>query len=205
MNHIGLDFDNTLIDYDLLFYKLAVELKLIPIVTQKSKLGVRDYLIKAGREKSFTKLQGEVYGKKIEFAEASKGVIEALQELKEKGFKFSIVSHKTKFPIIGEKINLHLCALDWLKNNKFLDKNGLNIQREDIYFEPTKEKKIKRINYLNCDYYIDDLEEILLELNERICKIHYNKNANIDKSNNDLYLLNDWNKLNSSGILNELL
>ena len=119
MNHIGLDFDNTLIDYDFLFYKLAVELKLIPIETQKSKVGVRDYLIKVGREKSFTKLQGEVYGKKIEFAEASKGVIEALQDLKEKGFKFSIVSHKTKFPIIGEKINLHLCALDWLKNINF--------------------------------------------------------------------------------------
>ena len=43
MNHIGLDFDNTIIDYDFLFYKLALELKLIPIDIHKSKVGVRDY------------------------------------------------------------------------------------------------------------------------------------------------------------------
>ena len=66
-----------------------------------------------------------------------------------------------------------------------------------------KKKKIKRINYINCDYYIDDLEEILFKLNERIYKIHYNKNSKRDKSNNNLYLLNDWSKLKFLGILNE--
>ena len=200
MNHIGLDFDNTIIDYDFLFYKLALELKLIQIDIHKSKVGVRDYLIKIGKGKAFTELQGEVYGKKIQFAEASKGVIDALIDLKEKGFRFSIISHKTKFPIIGEKIDLHLSALDWLKKNKFLDKNGLNIQRENIYFEPTKEKKIKRINYLNCNYYIDDLEEILFMLNESIYKIHYNKKLNKYASSNNFYSLNNWHDLKSLGI-----
>ena len=200
MNHIGLDFDNTIIDYDFLFYKLALELKLIPIDIHKSKVGVRDYLIKIGKGKAFTELQGEVYGKKIQFAEASKGVIDALKELKEKGFRFSIISHKTKFPIIGEKIDLHLSALDWLKKNNFLDKNGLNMQRENIYFEPTKEKKIKRINYLKCNYYIDDLEEILLMLNESIYRIHYNKKSNKYKSSNNFYSLNNWHDLKSLGI-----
>ena len=200
MNHIGLDFDNTIIDYDFLFYKLALELKLIPIDIHKSKVGVRDYLIKIGQGKAFTELQGEVYGKKIQLAEPSKGVIDALIALKEKGFRFSIISHKTKFPIIGEKIDLHLSALDWLKKNKFLDKNGLNMQRENIYFEPTKEKKIKRINYLNCNYYIDDLEEILLMLNESIYRIHYNNKSNKSKSSNNFYSLNNWHDLNSLGI-----
>lgn len=202
MNHIGLDFDNTLIDYDFLFYKLAIELNLIPEDTQKSKVGVREYLIKIGREKAFTELQGEVYGKKIQFAESSYGVKDALIELKEKGYKFSIVSHKTKFPIIGEKHDLHESALNWLKNNKFLDENVLNIKKEDIYFEPTKEKKVKRINDIKCDFYIDDLEEILLMLNTRISRIHYNKykTNNVTKLRKNFYTFDNWYNIKNLGI-----
>ena len=62
MNIIGLDFDNTLIEYDLLFYKTALEFKLIPENTIKSKVGVRDYLLSIGKEKFLLNYR-EVYGK----------------------------------------------------------------------------------------------------------------------------------------------
>ena len=53
MNIIGLDFDNTLIDYDLLFYKTAIDLNIVPENTTKTKLGVREYLLSIGKEKIF--------------------------------------------------------------------------------------------------------------------------------------------------------
>ena len=44
MKKIGIDFDNTIVDYDLAFYLAALEKKLIPEKTPKTKKSVRDYL-----------------------------------------------------------------------------------------------------------------------------------------------------------------
>ena len=82
MLKIGLDFDNTLINYDFLFYKLAVEKNLVPRKLDKNKLAVRDYLRALNKDREFTLLQGEVYGKRIFEAEQSEGMFEALKKLK---------------------------------------------------------------------------------------------------------------------------
>jgi hypothetical protein len=197
MNIIGLDFDNTLIDYDLLFYKTALEFKLIPKHTIRTKVAVRDYLLSIGKEDFFTELQGEVYGKKIISANKSSGVISALINLKNLGYTFKIISHKTKFPIAGEKYDLHESALNWLKVNKFMDKDGLNINLEDIFFEPTKDKKVEKIHSINCKYYIDDLKEILQMISNKVIKIHYNKNHICKNENESFYSFNNWGNLNS--------
>ena len=47
-----------------------------------------------------------------------------LMELKEEGNILKIVSHKTKYPIKGERYDLHKGALEWLSKNKFFNKNG---------------------------------------------------------------------------------
>ena len=39
----GFDFDNTIVTYDELFYKVAIENALIPAELPRSKLAVRDY------------------------------------------------------------------------------------------------------------------------------------------------------------------
>jgi len=194
MKRVGLDFDNTLIDYDLLFFKTALENELIPNIPNKSKIGVRNYLISRGAEKKFTQLQGEVYGSKIRFADKSDGVFEALKSLKNKGYVFSIVSHKTKYPIIGPKYDLHSAALNWLDKNKFMDKDGLDINKENIFFEPTKEKKAERIHHIGCDFFIDDLKEILSMINNNIIKIHYDKNK-ISPTYFDYPTFNHWSEL----------
>jgi hypothetical protein len=36
------------------------------------------------------------------------------------------------------------------------------VRPEDVYFELTREEKLRRIGAVACDYYIDDLPEILL-------------------------------------------
>ena len=199
--NLGLDFDNTLIDYDSIFYKTALKLGLID-KNIKSQKSVRNYLVNINQEHNFTFLQGQVYGKEIINAEKSEGMFDSLKKLKNK-VHLHIVSHKTKKPIIGENYNLHKAAEDWLEKNGF-DKDGLNINKSDVYFEEKKEYKIKRIHSLKLTYFIDDLESILDLIDDSIIKINFNK----DKSNelNSRYKsFSHWDKLGQMNIFKMLI
>ena len=52
--NLGLDFDNTLIDYDLIFYETALKLGLIDKGIKKSKKSVRNFLLDINQEHKFT-------------------------------------------------------------------------------------------------------------------------------------------------------
>jgi len=195
MKIIGLDFDNTLTNYDSLFYQTAIDLNLIPQNIKSEKLTIRNYLKSKNKEDEFTLLQGKVYGERIAEAEQAKGMYRALMELKQKGNILKIVSHKTKYPIKGERYDLHKGALEWLSKNKFFNKNGLNIKRNNIFFESTKELKIERILKERCDVFIDDLPEILNLIDKSIERILYSpKNHHI---NYDFKKMNKWSDLSS--------
>ena len=199
MIRLGLDFDNTLTNYDLLFFTLALEKKLVPKTLAKSKLAVRDFLRASKKEREFTLLQGEVYGKRIFEAKQSEGMFKALKKLKKDGINFYIVSHKSKKPYLGPKYDLHDSAMKWLERNNFFSADGLRMSKDNVYFELTKESKINRIEILGCTHYVDDLPEILMLLNNNIKKIHYNptKNLSYEDKFENLY---DWQ--NISQILN---
>ena len=199
MIRLGLDFDNTLTNYDLLFFTLALEKKLVPKTLAKSKLAVRDFLRASKKEREFTLLQGEVYGKRIFEAKQSEGMFKALKKLKKDGINFYIVSHKSKNPYLGPKYDLHDSAMKWLERNNFFSADGLRMSKDNVYFELTKESKINRIEILGCTHYVDDLPEILMLLNNNIKKIHYNptKNLSYEDKFENLY---DWQ--NISQILN---
>ena len=157
---IGIDFDNTIVSYDALFHKVAVEQALVPVDLPKSKLAVRDYLRKIGNEPAWTKLQGYVYGTKMGDAAAYPLVIEFIKFARCKGISMAIVSHKTKHPFIGPKYNLHEAARGWVANTLTDGFTNL-IEPDHVFFELTKEEKIARIADIGCDYFIDDLPEIL--------------------------------------------
>ena len=183
MKTIGLDFDNTLTNYDRLFYQTAKDLKLIPDHIQPNKVEIRNFLRSKNREEDFTFLQGKVYGLRIAEADQAKGMFNALLDIQKNGYKLKIISHKTKYPIKGDKYDLHKGATNWLIKNNFFGKNGLNLKSDDIFFEVTKELKIQRIKDENCSVFIDDLPEILDNIDNDIYKILYspggkNKNGN---------------------------
>ena len=48
--HIGLDFDNTIVLYDEIFYNYVLENGYIEPTIEKTKKAVRDELIKRGKE-----------------------------------------------------------------------------------------------------------------------------------------------------------
>ena len=195
MIKLGLDFDNTLITYDEIFYKLAIERNLINKDLVHQKNVIRDFLRRKNLEDEFTLLQAEIYGNRIIEAEPSENLIENLLTLKKlKNIEFFIISHKTKKPIKGPSYDMHKAAKNWLYKNKFFDPEGLNFKEENIFFEETKLSKIKRIHSISCTHYIDDLPEILDLLEEDCIKIFYNP-FNCKIKNNKYINLSNWKNL----------
>ena len=173
MTLLGIDFDNTLVRYDSLFHKLASEQKLISSSMPKDKRQIRDYLRMKGEEERFTLLQGEVYGNRIKEAEPAEGMLETLHVLSKYNIRMVIVSHKTQKPYMGPSYDLHKAAMSWLSKYEFFSENGLNWDKNNVYFLETKEDKIKCATMLGCTHFIDDLPEILEELPSEITKILY--------------------------------
>lgn len=158
---IGLDFDNTIVSYDALFYKVAIEQEIIPPLTAVNKVAVRNYLRGIDKEDQWTEMQGYVYGKRMQEAQPYPGAIEFMSLAKQLGHHLLIISHKTKCPFLGEKYDLHLSAKEWIKSHLWVDGKPL-FSDSDYFFEVTKEDKINRITDCVCDTFIDDLPEILL-------------------------------------------
>jgi hypothetical protein len=157
---IGFDFDNTIVSYDKLFYQVAIEQSLVPADVPRSKLAVRNYLRNIGQENLWTELQGYVYGARMDDAGAYPDAIEFMELANANGIAMVIVSHKTKHPFMGPKYDLHAAARGWIENN-LIDGVKRLVEPEQVFFELTKEEKIARITQCQCDYYIDDLPEIL--------------------------------------------
>ena len=195
MIKLGLDFDNTLIVYDALFKKAALEKNLIPNDFPESKNLIRNHLRERNKEKSFTIIQGEVYGSRISEASQANGMFEALKNIQDVEIELFIVSHKTKTPYEGPKYDLHSAALSWLEKNLFFEILGINLPRENVYFELTKENKIKKIETLGCTHFIDDLPEILQMINPNIKKVLYDPLDNYSQKTDFIHLKN-WSDLN---------
>lgn len=159
---IGLDFDNTIVCYDNLFHKVALEKGVIPNTLPKNKLAVRDFLRNAGIEEQWTEMQGYVYGARMDEADPYEGVIDFIRSLKGDGHVVTIISHKTQYPFIGPKYDLREAARGWIK--KYINCDGrVLVDENSIFFETTKKEKILRIGEVSPNFYVDDLPEILLD------------------------------------------
>tara|TARA_B110000003_G_scaffold236491_2_gene241176 strand:+ start:4225 stop:4818 length:594 start_codon:yes stop_codon:yes gene_type:complete len=154
---IGVDFDNTIVSYDNVFWKVAKELGLISEGLPVNKNAVRDFLRESDQEDKWTELQGYIYGARMEDAGLFQGFDTFLSRASALNHRVCIVSHKTKKPYLGRAYDLHAAAIGFLEELK-LEQFGLDLL--DVYFEVSKELKIDRIRKLKCDVFIDDLPEI---------------------------------------------
>jgi hypothetical protein len=161
---IGIDLDNTIIDYSEAFTKAARELQLgrfgnIP----GTKHEIRQWLQRQDRNDTWTELQGHVYGAGIMHATPFPGVIEFMKNLHEAGRDFCIISHKTIYPAIGPKTDLRDAAIKWLKAQGFFDPAGVGLNNADVYFHATRIDKVAHIAAVGCKHFIDDLIEVFDE------------------------------------------
>lgn len=158
--HIGLDFDNTVVTYDRLFHRAALERGLIAAGVPQRKREVRDAIrLLPGGEAAWTELQGVVYGRRMPEAEPAPGVEAFLSVCSAAGVRVSIISHKTEFPAIGERVSLRDAARAWLAAHGLVDRHG--IDPADVLFLGTIAEKLAAIAERACTHFVDDLVEVL--------------------------------------------
>lgn len=160
---IGVDFDNTIVRYDDVFGRVALDLGLVPPHAATSKTAVRDHLRAIGQEDRWTELQGIIYGPRMMDAELFPGVAEFFARCREGCRPVAIVSHRTRFPYLGERHDLHAAARDFLARHGFHDDRSIGLSPDRVFFEETKEAKLARIATVGCSTFIDDLPELLAD------------------------------------------
>ena len=159
---IGVDFDNTIVNYDGIFHRIALERNLIPLSVPTSKKAVRDFLRSTGNEAAWTELQGYVYGERMSEADAFVGVKDFFARSREKGHTLFIISHKTRYPFAGPRYDLHAAAKSWLDQNSFFSA-PISLPEGSAFFELELADKLRRIETCACDVFIDDLPELFRE------------------------------------------
>ena len=158
---LGFDFDNTIVSYDALFHKVALESGWIPPELPRSKVKVRDYLRSQGREQTWIEMQGCVYGARMAEADMYPGVERFLQWARSRDLAVCIISHKTLHPFAGPKYDLHEASRAWIAE-RLRDASGALVKPSAVFFELTKAEKFARIQALECEVFLDDLPEILV-------------------------------------------
>ena len=116
---IGIDFDNTIANYDSVFWRIAVKYRLIKKDWHGNKELLRKKIIKDKNEEAWKKLQGLVYGKYMHLAELSPGFTNFLLKSRLLGTKIFIVSHKTIYGHYDiNKVPLRQVASKWIIKKK---------------------------------------------------------------------------------------
>lgn len=162
--HIGIDIDNTIIDYDQVFGPVGEEIALLHSGHGlRGKMEVKAFLTKGPNgEDDWMRLQGQVYGRCIGQAAMYEGVADFLRMARNAGARVSLVSHKTRYGHFdADRVDLWQAALSWLESHKFFAADGFGLARKDVHFRETRVAKIEAISQIGCNLFIDDLPEVL--------------------------------------------
>jgi hypothetical protein len=160
---LGVDFDNTIVRYDELFHRIAVERGLIPATLAVRKNEVRDFLRRCGQEQAWTELQGYVYGPRMPEAQPFPGVLEFFTGCVRRKLPLYIISHKTRAAVAGPAYDLQQSARDWLAARGVFDPARVGLAPDRVHFGTTRLEKIRFIRETGCTHFVDDLEETFLE------------------------------------------
>ncbi|MBF0126780.1 MAG: hypothetical protein HQM02_06165 [Magnetococcales bacterium] len=165
---IGIDFDNTLIDYDALFVDAAREKGWLPLdgVPSGGKNRVRQQLRgQEDGEGKWQRLQAEVYGPRIGEARLRAGADLFLAEARRRDCTLFIVSHKTRFATgdAARRCDLRQAAGAWMTSQGFFADPGFSLVPKNLHFAATRQEKVAKIKQLHCDCFIDDLPEVFNE------------------------------------------
>jgi len=197
---IGVDFDNTIADYDEMMHGLAFKAGLIDKNVSVSKQKIRDQVrsLENGEIK-WQKLQAMAYGEFMSGAKLIEGVHGFFSNCHHQAIPVFIVSHKTQFAAQDQNnVDLHGAALAWMKEKRFFQDwpAGLAIKEEHVFFELNRQKKIERIGNLGCTHFIDDLLETFLEVSfpKSTRKILYSPSVP-NRTNQDILVMSSWEEI----------
>ena len=160
---IGLDFDNTIANYDQAFPDVARILGYQTKTTNKRDLKV-ELIASAEGETAWQKVQGLTYGKFIDQASLYPGVLEFVMRAKARNCEVFVISHKTQFGHFDEtKTSLRDAATAWMISKKIVGQGAAQLDEAHIFYASTRDEKIAKIKELSLDIFIDDLSEVLTD------------------------------------------
>ena len=161
---IGIDFDNTMVDYRPVFLPAARELGFLDatfVIHDKTEIRDRLRALPDG-EGRWQRLQAHVYGVAIDAAPAYDGLERFLAEARRRGAALAVVSHKSRYAAAAPGgADLQEAALRWLSARGILGASGL--ARTDVFFEGTRDEKLSRVRSLGLTHFIDDLADVLAD------------------------------------------
>jgi len=161
---IGIDFDNTIVDYRPVFLPAARALGLVGAsfaADDKTELRDRLRALPDG-EARWQQLQAHVYAVAIDAAPAYAGVERFIREARRRGAQVAIVSHKTRFAAAAPAgPDMREAALRWLAAQRLLEDGA--IAAADVFFEGTRAEKLARVRSLELTHFIDDLADVLAD------------------------------------------
>jgi len=202
---IGVDLDNTVINYDKVLFKLARQKGYIDQETMTkdaSKQLIRDRIRHiSGGDLEWQKIQALIYTTFLQDAEFFPGVEDFFKLARQRNLKIYIVSHKTKYASQDQtQTSLREAATLWLKNNGFFHSDGLGLLPEQVFFESTRQDKIGRIIALNCTHFIDDLIEFFAEeafpsFVDKILFKPHNKESTTGHPVNEMKIFSSWKEI----------
>lgn len=167
---IGIDFDNTLVGYDGLFGRLARERRWLSGRAARTKDQIKRALIaEDGHDLRWQRLQADAYGTRILEARAFPGALEFVAKARRDGHEVYVVSHKSERSHLDPSIRLRDHARRWL------ERSGARLPKDRVLFASTRDEKVRMIERLGLDVFIDDLPEVLAHpgFPPRTEKIHF--------------------------------
>jgi hypothetical protein len=152
---IGLDLDNTIVNYVPAFSIVA---KKLGLEIESQGIGFREALKSEGNE-VWQLFQSMLYTEGLTFAEPAPGLFDFLRFSRAHLIDVSIVSHKTTHtPKRFGRKDLREPALRWLADFKIVPQL---VDANRVRFCTTRAAKIRAIGESNFDWFVDDLEPVL--------------------------------------------
>ncbi len=161
VERIGLDLDNTIIDYSAAYFSLAERFNLSEI--HRDRLSIRNILRRSKfDDEEWQYFQSLLYTEGLVHAKPAEGLLDFLNICKLKKIRVSIISHKTTTTQtrFGSQ-DLRVPAVEWLRSHKILSDF---VSESDVIFCSSAEEKVEMIKAKDLDIFVDDLIEILLDL-----------------------------------------
>jgi len=153
---VGVDFDNTIVSYDALLHRLAVERGLASADLPATKRSVKAAL----SPDDWSLLQAAAYGERIDEATAFPGAVEFFRHARERGVECVVISHKTERPFAGPDIDLRAAALGWMRAAGIVREL---LSEDRVHFGATPLQKAEHVRRLGCTHFVDDHVDFLTE------------------------------------------
>lgn len=159
MMRIGIDLDNTIIDYRPSFETVAQSIG-IPFSGPPNIFKAQ---LRESHNETWQFFQSRLYTDGLDHAVVSPGVKDFLRLAVDLGVELAIVSHKTEqTPLRFGSRPLREPAKTWLYDHGILPHF---LAERTLWFCDTQDLKIEQISTLGLDWFIDDLIEVLTHKN----------------------------------------